>query len=88
MADQDAVQRAVDQNFAAFQKLLPELILTQRGKFALMRDGEAAEFFDSAGDAMIYGRRAFADGLFSIQQVTEAIVDLGYFSHAVHYDPV
>ena len=88
MPDREAVQRAVDENFEAFQQLLPKIVHSQGGKFALMRNAEVVEFFDSAGDAMIYGRKEYPDGLFSIQQVRESIVDLGYFSHAVHYDPV
>ena len=88
MPDFDAMQRVADENFAAFQKLLPNLTSAHSGQFALMRNGEAIEFFDSAGDAMIYGRNAYSDGLFSIQQVTKTIVDLGFFSHAVHFDPV
>ena len=88
MPDRDAIQRVVDENFEAFEALLPELARTHRGKFVLMRDGDAVEFFDSAGDAMIYGRKQYPDHLFSIQQIRETIVDLGYFSHAVHYDPV
>ena len=88
MADREAVQRAVDANYADFKKLLPELARTHRGKHVLMRDGEAVEFFDSAADAMIYGRKAYRDGLFSIQLVTAAVVDLGYFSHAVRFASV
>ena len=88
MPDREAVQRAVDENFEAFQALLPGLVHAHGGKFVLMRDCEAVEFFDSAGDAMIYGRKQYPDHLFSIQQVRETIVDLGYFSHAVHYDPI
>ena len=81
-------QRAVDENYEAFKQLLPGLMQQQPGKFLLLHDRQAVEFFDTARDAMIYGQKAFPDGLFSIQQVTEAIVDLGYFSHAVHIDSV
>ena len=83
MAKDEDLQRAVDENFEAFQKLLPELMKTRPGKYALMREGEVVEFFDSARDAMIFGQTQFSDGLFSIQQVIDQIVDLGWFSHAV-----
>ena len=88
MADIDKRQEAVDRNFDAFLKKLPELIRTHGGKFALLRDGEVVEFFDTARDAMIFGQKTYSDGLFSVQEVTDRIVDLGYFSHAVHFDPV
>ena len=88
MPKTDALQTAVDQNFEAFQKLLPKLMQTQSGKYALMRDGQAVEFFDSARDAVIYGDKEFVDGLFSVQRVTRKIIDLGYFSYAMHHDSV
>ena len=81
-------QRVVDENYEAFQDLLPELLKTHLGKFALLQEKELVETFDTARDAMIYGEKAFPDGLFSIQQVTSLVVDLGYFSHAVHVDPL
>ncbi|MFQ6017875.1 MAG: hypothetical protein ACE5KF_06735 [Kiloniellaceae bacterium] len=88
MSEADRRQQAVDRNFAAFKKLLPELLKTHPGKFALLRDETIVEYFDTARDAMIYGQKEYPDGLFSIQQVTDTVVDLGYFSHAVHIDPV
>ncbi len=88
MAKDENLQRAVDENFEAFQKLLPELMKTRPGKYALMREGEVVEFFDSARDAMIFGQNQYSDGLFSIQQVVDKIVDLGYLSHAVHHSIV
>ena len=83
MTDPTAIQAAVDRNYEAFTKLLPELMKTQMGKYALLRDGAVVEFFDSANDALIYAEREFPDNLFSIQQVVDVIADLGYFSHAV-----
>ncbi len=88
MSKDDALQTAVDQNFKAFQKLLPTLLETQPGKYALMREGQAVEFFDSARDAVIYAEKEFPDHLFSVQRVTRKIVDLGYFSYAVPHQSV
>jgi hypothetical protein len=76
-------QEIVDKNFEAFQKQLPSLLATHRGRYALLRDEKIVEFFDSVRDAVIYGRDHFSDGLFSVQQVTDSTEDLGYFSHAV-----
>lgn len=88
MSDPDRRQKEVDDNFEAFQNLLPELKKTHFGKYALLRQGEVVQIFDSARDAMIYGEKQYSDGLFSIQQVTDMVVDLGYFSHAVPYEPL
>jgi len=73
----------VDINYQAFEKRLPELLVLHRGKFALMRNGEIIEFFDTARDCYIAGQKIFSDGVFSIQEVVETPIDLGYFSYAM-----
>ena len=78
-------EKQVQENFIAFEKMLPDLPEDATGKFALMRDGKIIEYFDTAGDALKYGGLKYkSDGLFSIQEVTNHIVDLGYFSHVNH----
>jgi len=81
-------QAEADRNFEAFQKKLPELLKEHAGKFALLRDGEIVQFFDTARDAMVHGQSEFEDGLFSVQEVTEQVTDLGFFSHALHFGRV
>ena len=76
-------QEQVDRNYEAFQELLPGLVASHAGKFALMRDGKIVEFFDTARDAQVAGTKLFPDEQFSIQQVIAMPVDLGFFSHAV-----
>jgi hypothetical protein len=73
----------VRSNYEAFLQKLPELIVTHRGKFALMHQRSIVEFFDSAGDAYRAGQKLFQDQQFSIQEVTDIPVDLGFFSHAL-----
>ena len=74
----------VELNYKAFQEKLPTLSPSLQGKFALMRDGQIIEFFDTARDAYIAGQRIFQqDQLFSIQEVTNKPVDLGFFSYAL-----
>ena len=88
MADRKAAQAEVDKNYKAFQRLLPTILQMHQGKYALMRQKKPVEYFDSARDAMIYGQKQFSDGLFSIQHVTAHVVDLGFFSHAVHHENI
>ena len=45
------IQMEVDRNFKAFQEQLPDLVLREGGRFALMKSGECVEFFDTARDA-------------------------------------
>jgi hypothetical protein len=73
----------VKRNYEAFRKKLPDLLKTRRGKFALIHEGEIVEFFDTAGDSYRAGLKLYGEGGFSIQEVTDAVVDLGFFSYAV-----
>lgn len=86
MADSVRQQLEVDRNFRVFREKLPELLRTHAGKFALLRDGEIVDFFDTLADAARVGGEKYDDGLFSVQEVTERVLDLGYFSYAVSHD--
>ncbi len=72
----------VDINFEAFQKELPNIIGSYAGKIAVMKDGKIVEFFDSVNDAVRFGHAKFG-GEFSIQEVTNKNINLGFHSHAV-----
>ena len=77
-------QEEVDRNFEFFQSELPHLLPQHAGKYALIRDRQICEFYDTALDANTAGTQLYADGLFSIQKVSQEIGDLGFYSHAVH----
>lgn len=77
------IQEEVDRNFAVFREMLPSIIHERRGTFALMRGGEIVTYFTTPIDATAAGEKLFPDGVFSIQQVTDTSIDLGYFSYAV-----
>ena len=79
-----AKREEIDRNFDAMLKRLDEYMPLYAGKHALMRHGEVIDFYNDWQDAYRTGMRFYADGLFSIQQVTRTPVDLGSFSHAVH----
>ncbi len=78
----------VRRNFDAFMRQLPELLTTHRGKFALMHDAIIIEFFDTAGDSYRAGQKLYQDQNFSIQEVTDKSVDLGFFTHALSERPI
>ncbi len=94
MADQraaagtDPKHEEVRKNYEAFMRQLPELLAPHRGKFALMHGGAIVEYFDTPGDAHRAGQKLFTDGLFSIQEVTDSSVDLGFFSYALRHRAV
>ena len=82
------LQDEVRRNFEVFQKLLPDLLETDRGKFALMRHTKIIQTFDTVRDAVVYGQKEFDDGLFSVQEISDRVVDLGFYSYALHYGSV
>ena len=84
----DPKREEVRKNYEAFMRQLPELLAAHKGKFALMHSGVIVEYFDTPGDAHRAGQKLFTDGLFSIQEVTDSPVDLGFFSHALRHRTV
>ena len=81
--DRDALENEVDRNFEAFLAELPSLLPTRAGQYALLRTRRAAGFYGDIASALAAGRSLFPDGLYSVQEVTDRPVDLGFFSHAI-----
>jgi hypothetical protein len=82
-ADMDArrQQEEIDRNYDAFMRVLGSILPTQRDRLALMKDGEIVGYFDKPGEAYRAGLTRFPDGIFSIQEVTDEPIDLGFWSH-------
>jgi len=75
----------VDRNYDAFVRMLSSLLPDHRDEYALMRDGEIVGFYEKPGDANRAGVEMFADEIYSIQEVTDEPIDLGFWSHvALH----
>jgi hypothetical protein len=75
-------QRAeVERNYDVFVRLLGSILSDHRDQLALMRDGHIIDYFDRPGDAHRAGMACFPDGIFSIQEVTDEPIDLGFWSH-------
>jgi hypothetical protein len=91
MADERAIMDArrqdleVDVNYTAFVGMLAAIVCNHRDEFALMRDGGVVGFYPNAGAANRAGLERFADEIFSIQEVTDEPIDLGFWSHAVDH---
>ena len=77
-----ARREEIETNFQAFEKLLDSLLPSQAGRFAVLRDAHLVETFDNLNDAIAVAQRKFDDGVFSIQEVTNEPLDLGFYSHA------
>lgn len=71
----------VDRNYDAFMRMLGTLLRTHRDQLALMRDGEVIGFYRTPREALEAATAKFSDGIFSIQEVTDEPIDLGFWSH-------
>lgn len=74
----------VDRNYDAFVRMLSSILDGHRDQLALMRDGKIVAYFDKPGDAYRAGLERFDDRIFSIQEVTDEPIDLGFWSHVGH----
>ena len=80
-AAQKKQAKQVKDNFAAFNKMLPQIIGKHRDKCALMRDGEIIGFYKTFGAADRAAEKKFPDGRYSFQEVTDEPIDMGLASH-------
>jgi hypothetical protein len=82
--DRARQQAEVDRNYDAFVRMLSTILPRHRDQLALMRDGEIVGYFDKPGDAYRTGLDRYSDGIFSIQEVTDEPIDLGFWSHVAN----
>jgi hypothetical protein len=79
---QQTRQQEIERNLAFFLGQLPNIPAVQAGKYALIRHQNIIGYFDTPLDAIVAARQ-YDDRIYSIQQVTNSAVNLGFFSHAV-----
>jgi hypothetical protein len=72
----------IDRNYDAFTSMLTSILTEHRDQNALMKDGRIVDYFDKPGEAYRAGLERFPDGIFSIQEVTDEPIHLGYWSNA------
>jgi hypothetical protein len=75
-----ALADEVDRNYDYFQRHMAEYLPREFGRYALLRGGHIVGFFDSADAAEEQGEQ-FGDGIYSIQLVDPAPINLGAFSN-------
>ena len=82
---QQRQQQEVDANYEAFQKKETDLLGRHAGKFALMKDREVIEFFDTDRDAWAAGKLRYGDDVFSVQEVGAHPLKLGWTGYALFH---
>lgn len=73
----------INENYKAFEKMLPDLLQEHYNKYALMRDKKIVAIYSTVQDAVQTGQLLYKDGLYSVQKITDVAIDLGFFSHVV-----
>jgi hypothetical protein len=82
--DLERQKQEVDRNYDAFVKMLGSILPEHRDQLALMRDERVVSYFDTPRSALEAAYERFPDGIFSIQEVTDEPLDLGFWSHVGH----
>lgn len=88
MADRSAAESETTRNHEAFQRLLPGLLKSDRGRVALLRSGKLAALCETPLEALRKGEGMYSDGLFSVQPIIEEAAEDAYFAHAVTVVPL
>ena len=70
----------VDKNYDYFQRHMSEYLPVHYGQYALLRHCEVIGFFEDADEAEARGEQV-SDGIYSIQLVDPAPVNLGLYSN-------
>jgi hypothetical protein len=82
--DAQRQRQEVDRNYDAFNRVLGSILEEHRDQLALMRDGLIVGYFQTPKEALRAAYERFPDGIFSIQEVTDEPIDLGFWSHVGH----
>ncbi|MBX3560814.1 MAG: hypothetical protein KF780_03275 [Sphingomonas sp.] len=82
--DIERQQQEVDRNYDAFMRMLGAILPEHRDQLALMRDGRIVGYYDTPRQALCAASELFPDEIFSIQEVTDEPIDLGFWSHVGH----
>ena len=75
------IEDVVEANYRAFQRILPDLLSSRAGQYALLRDEKAVGFFETAGQAYARGLTSYPDRLFSVQRVALRAANVGLVSN-------
>ncbi len=68
-----------EKNNPVFAAMLPRLLKTRRGQWAVMKKGALAGFYPTLGDAGKAGDRRYRSGVYSLHEIDDREIDLGMF---------
>ena len=75
------MQDQFESNFVAFKRILPSLLADHRNEFALLHQGDVVDFYLTSFAAVESGLSRFGEDNFSVEEVTDRVEDLGFYSY-------
>ena len=72
----------VEDNYSYYRRILPDIETVNHGKYALLRHQSVIDFYTSIVEAQASAQKLYSDGIYSIQKVAQAPVELGFYSYA------
>ena len=75
-------QVEIDRNYEFFRSYLPSIVADHRGEFAVLHNRNCVGIYRTLIQAVTEAVNQFDEGHYSIQEVTDTPLDLGFFSHA------
>ncbi len=83
MENIEKAKKEVRENYDFFKTQISQLKDGYLNKFALLHHKEITNFFTSEDDAIEIGIEKYGEGKFSVQQVNDSNIELGYQSHVI-----
>ena len=80
MAKTQMAENQLDRNHAAYGIIRAEMEEKYMGRVVLMHDGEVVEVYNDSGDAYKIGCEKYGLGNFSLVNVGEQPINLGFFT--------
>ncbi|MDR3195367.1 MAG: hypothetical protein LBT58_01010 [Endomicrobium sp.] len=76
--DRAKIQEEVDANYEFFKTQLNQTVADHLGQYVLLKNKTIVDYFDTLDDAQKYADTLYKDGLYSIQKVENAVLNLGF----------
>lgn len=76
-------KKEVDRNYDFFKTQILQLKIEHLNKFALLHNKKIVNFFISEDDAIEIGTEKYGEGHFSVQQINDNAIELGYQAYVI-----
>ncbi len=79
----EKAQKEVNRNYDFFKTQISQLKSDHLNEFALLHDKKISKFFTNEDEAIKIGTKKYGEGSFSVQQVNDSSIELGYQSYVI-----